>query len=249
MTGLSLDSLQPGYRALVFGASGGVGAAMLHTLAADPRCGAIHAASRRQPEAMPTKATWHAFDLEDEASIARTIAAATADGPLDLVIVATGMLHDAAIRPEKTWRALDGAALDKAFRINAAGPALIARHALDHLPRDRKAVFAALSARVGSISDNRLGGWHAYRASKAALNMIVKTCAIELARRNPHAACVTLHPGTVDTALSRPFQSGVTASRLFTADHSARCLLEVIDALKPGDSGKLLAWDGAEIPF
>lgn len=249
MTGLSLDSLQPGYRALVFGASGGVGAAMLHTLAADPRCGALHAASRTRPNTIPPRAAWHAFDLADEASIARTIAAATADGPLDLVIVATGMLHDGAIKPEKTWRALDGDALDKAFRINAAGPALIARHALDHMPRGSKAVFAALSARVGSISDNRLGGWHAYRASKAALNMIVKTCAIELARRNPHAVCVTLHPGTVDTALSKPFQSGVSASRLFTADHSARCLLGVIDALEPADSGKLLAWDGTEIPF
>lgn len=249
MTDISLGSLQDGYRALVFGASGGVGAAMVRALAADPRCAALHAASRGHPDALPERAEWHAFDLEDEASIVRTVAAATADGPLDLVIVATGMLHDGALRPEKTWRALTRDALVRAFSINAAGPAMIARHALDHLPRGRKAVFAALSARVGSIGDNRLGGWHAYRASKAALNMIVRTCAIELARRNPHAACVTLHPGTVDTALSRPFQSGVAADRLFTADHSARRLLHVIDTLGPADSGKLLAWDGTAIPF
>ena len=117
------------------------------------------------------------------------------------------------------------------------------------LPRDRKAVFAALSARVGSIADNQVGGWHSYRASKAALNMIIRTLAIELARRNPSAVCVGLHPGTVDTGLSAPFQRGVPADRLFSAERAADQLLTVIDNLTPQSSGGLFAWDGSAIPF
>ena len=169
---------------------------------------------------------------------------------LDLVIVATGILHDGPdLRPEKTWRSLDASALERVYRINTIGPALIAKHLLPSLAPDRKSVFAALSARVGSISDNRLGGWHAYRASKAALNMLIKTFAIELARRNPKALCVGLHPGTVDTKLSRPFQSNVPKPKLFDVDFVASRLLSVLDRLTPEDSGKLFAWDGQRIPF
>ena len=244
---MSLASLREGYRALVFGASGGVGGALVRALAADPRCDVVHAAARRAMAA-GGKIVPQAFALEDEASISACVADAAAQGPLDLVIVATGLLHDEAMKPEKTWRALDAGALARAFAVNAIGPALVAKHALDHLPRDGKAVFAALSARVGSISDNRLGGWHAYRASKAALNMVVKTCAIELARRNRDAACVTLHPGTVDTALSAPFQSS-RRDGLFTPDESAAHLLRVIDGLGGEDSGGLFAWDGQAISF
>ena len=163
--------------------------------------------------------------------------------------MASGILHDdEALRPEKTWRALDGAALERVYRINAVGPALVAKHFLPLLARDRKSVFAALSARVGSISDNHLGGWHAYRASKAALNMLLRTFAIELARRNPRAICVGLHPGTVDTGLSAPFQANVPEGKLFTPDFAAARLLEVVDRLKPDDSGKVFAWDGQLIP-
>ena len=244
---MSLFSLRESYRALVFGTSGGVGGALVGALAADPRSAVVHAAARRPLEASP-KVVPLAFALEEEASIAACVETAAANGPLDLVIVATGLLHDGAIQPEKTWRALDAEALTRAFAVNAIGPALVAKHALDRLPREGKAVFAALSARVGSISDNRLGGWHAYRASKAALNMLVKTCAIELARRNPQAVCVTLHPGTVDTALSAPFQSSRRGG-LFTPDESATHLLRVIDGLNGADSGSLVSWDGREIPF
>ena len=189
------------------------------------------------------------FTLQDEASIAAVVAAAAAEGPLDLVIVATGVLHNAQLRPEKSWRSLDAAALAEAFAVNATGPALIAKHALGHLRRDAKSAFACLSARVGSIEDNRLGGWHAYRASKAALNMLVRTFAVELRQRNPGALCVALHPGTVDTALSKPFQSGVDPAKLFTPAHSARALLGVLDRLTPADSGRLWAWDGQPITF
>ena len=172
------------------------------------------------------------------------------DDPLDLVFVATGILHDGdTLQPEKTWRSLDPAALRRSFDINCIGPTLVAKHLLPLLRRDRKAVFAALSARVGSIADNQLGGWYGYRASKAALNMTIRTLAIELARRNPSAVCVGLHPGTVDSELSRPFQRGVPADRLFSPERAAAQLLAVIDDLTPQSSGRLFAWDGSEIPF
>jgi NAD(P)-dependent dehydrogenase (short-subunit alcohol dehydrogenase family) len=136
-----------------------------------------------------------------------------------------------------------------AFAINAVGPAMIAKHMLPLMPRDRKTVFAAISARVGSISDNRLGGWHAYRASKAALNMLIRNFAIELATRNKQAVCVALHPGTVDTNLSKPFQAGVAPEKLFTAADSAAAMLRVLNEATVERSGTLIAWDGQTIPF
>jgi NAD(P)-dependent dehydrogenase (short-subunit alcohol dehydrogenase family) len=139
--------------------------------------------------------------------------------------------------------------METAFRLNTIGPALVAKHFLPLLAKDRKSVFAAISARVGSIEDNHLGGWYAYRASKAALNMVIKTLSIELARRNTNALCVGLHPGTVDTPLSTPFQSGVPEAKLFSAARSARHLLTVLDNLTPENSGCLYAWDGSQIPF
>ncbi|MEN9788467.1 MAG: hypothetical protein RLZZ36_2046 [Pseudomonadota bacterium] len=238
----SLASFASPLRALVFGAAGGLGAALAAELAGHPRVARVYSAAR---SAAPP---WN-FTLQDEASIAAVVAAAAAEGPLDLVIVATGVLHNAQLRPEKSWRSLDAAALAEAFAVNATGPALIAKHALGHLRRDAKSAFACLSARVGSIEDNRLGGWHAYRASKAALNMLVRTFAVELRQRNRGALCVALHPGTVDTALSKPFQSGVEPAKLFTPAHSARALLGVLDRLTPADSGRLWAWDGQPITF
>lgn len=234
-------------RCAVFGASGGIGAALTAQLAARDDVDEVHALARRDVPAHG-KIVGHRFDLIDESSIAEACAAI--GGTLDLVIVATGRLvRENGAGPEKSWRALDGAAMSELFAINAVGPAMIARHALPLLPRDRRAVFAAISARVGSISDNRLGGWHSYRASKAALNMLVKTFAIELGRSHPQAMAVTLHPGTVDTPLSRPFQRGVPAEKLFSPERSAQHLLDVIDGLSPAQSGQLIAWDGAEIPF
>jgi NAD(P)-dependent dehydrogenase (short-subunit alcohol dehydrogenase family) len=166
------------------------------------------------------------------------------------VIVATGVLHDGpGLQPEKSWRSLNADSLARAFALNATGPALIARHTLGRLACGEKAAFAALSARVGSIEDNRLGGWHAYRASKAALHMLVRSFSIELRQRNPGALCVALHPGTVDTGMSKPFQSGVAPGRLFTPEYSARCMLGVLDRLGAADSGRPWAWDGQPIPF
>lgn len=248
MTTTSLSSLRPHYRALVFGASGGIGDAVARKLAQDPDCGAIIAASR-QPGPARGNVRHVAFDLECEDSIAAVVAAAASDGPLDFVLVATGLLHGQGIAPEKSLRSVTPDALARSFQINAIGPSIIAKHALPFLRKDGKAVFAALSARVGSISDNRLGGWHSYRASKAALNMVIRTCSIELARTHPEAVCVALHPGTVDTGLSKPFQSRVADGTLFTPERSAACLLSVLDSLGPAQSGGLFAWDGQQIPF
>jgi NAD(P)-dependent dehydrogenase (short-subunit alcohol dehydrogenase family) len=167
---------------------------------------------------------------------------------LTRVFVTTGMLHEEGHRPERSWRDLDRAALERSFLVNAIAPALVAKHVLPRLPRDRRAVFVVLGARVGSIDDNRTGGWHGYRASKAALAMLVKTLSIELKRNHPQGICVALHPGTVDTAMSKPFQGNVLPEKLFTPTFSAERLIAVGDALTSDDSGGHFAWDGARIP-
>ncbi|OAN60102.1 SDR family NAD(P)-dependent oxidoreductase [Sphingomonas sp. TDK1] len=237
-----------GRTAVVFGASGGIGAALVAELAADPTIGRIHAGARSVEGIDVAKAMPFRFDLQDESSIAE--AAASIGGPVDLVFVATGMLHrDGGPLPEKAVRSLDPAVMAELFAINTIGPALIAKHFLPLLPRDRRAVFAVLSARVGSIADNRLGGWHSYRASKAALNMLMVNFAIELRRTHVEAIIAALHPGTVNTPLSAPFQRGVTPEKLFEAGNSARLMLDVLNNLTPADSGGLFAWDGARIPY
>jgi NAD(P)-dependent dehydrogenase (short-subunit alcohol dehydrogenase family) len=232
--------------AVVIGATGGVGSALLARLRTEGRFEVVLGASRRPPPDDPLAL---ALDLEDEASIAAAAERLKGQPSLRLAIVATGVLHGAGLSPEKSYRALDPAALARVFAVNTIGPALVAKHLLPLMARDGRSVFAALSARVGSISDNRLGGWHAYRASKAALNMMIRNLAIEQARSRPQSICVALHPGTVATGLSDPFQKGVPAERLFTPDQSAERLLEVIAGLTPGDTGGFFAWDGAAIPF
>lgn len=169
--------------------------------------------------------------------------------PLKFVFVAIGTLHrDDGTGPEKSWRNLSSDNMAEIFAANAIGPSLVAKHFLPLLPKNERGVFAALSARVGSISDNRLGGWYSYRASKAALNQIIKTAAIELARTKPEAICLGLHPGTVDTDLSKPFQANVAEGKLFTPQTSAAHLLNVIANATPAQSGSLLAWDGSTVP-
>lgn len=189
------------------------------------------------------------LDLEDEASIAAAAALVAQGPPPTLVIVATGLLHLEKHGPEKALRDLDPSWLAKVYAINAIGPALVAKHFLPIMPKNHRTVFAALSARVGSITDNRLGGWHGYRASKAALNMLMRNLAIEEHRRNARAIIVALHPGTVDTALSAPFQGNVQPGRLFNPERAALQLLDVIEELKPSDSGGLFDFEGKEIPF
>jgi NAD(P)-dependent dehydrogenase (short-subunit alcohol dehydrogenase family) len=230
----SIPSFAPGLHAVIIGASGGIGGAFADQLETDPQVARVTRLSRAT-----------GFDLTNPASI--TAAAAALGTPPDLVIIATGLLHGDALSPERDLRQLSADAFTRAFAVNAIGPALVAQAFLPLLPKGRKTVLAALSARVGSISNNRLGGWHAYRASKAALNQIIRTIAIEQARKNPEGIVLALHPGTVDTGLSKPFQRNVKT--LFTPAESAAHLLAVIDAATPTDSGKLLDWQGLAIPF
>ncbi|MFA6124260.1 MAG: SDR family NAD(P)-dependent oxidoreductase [Sphingomonas sp.] len=228
--------------AVIIGASGGIGAALEAALIEEATFEIVHGFARSRTGAQH-------LDLLDEASIAAA-AAHVATGPAPtLVIVATGLLHAGERGPEKAMRELDPTWLAETYAINAIGPALVAKHFLPIMPKTGRAVFAALSARVGSISDNKLGGWHGYRASKAALNMLMRGIAIEEKRRNDRTIVVTLHPGTVDTALSKPFQGNVQAGRLFTPDRAALQLLDTIEELKAPDSGKMFDFEGKEVPF
>lgn len=218
--------------AIIMGASGGIGKAMADALGADWRV---------------IRLCRPAIDLLDENSIdaAARVLADKAVSP-ELVIVATGVLHSENKAPEKSLRELDPDWMMLNYRINAIGPALVAKHFLPLMPKDRRICFAALSARVGSISDNRLGGWHSYRASKAALNMLIRNLAIEWHRKNAASIIVGLHPGTVETPLSAPFKGNPAHDR-FAAPHAAKQLLAVLESLTPDQSGQLFAYDGALI--
>ena len=219
-------------RVVIIGASGGIGSA-LATLADQRGVDVVRLSRSSVGETL-------------DAGFAQA-AAAAGDG-LSHVIVATGLLHRGAQQPERDWRQLSEDWMLENFRVNSVLPALAAKHFLPRLRKGERSVFAVLSARVGSISDNRLGGWHSYRASKAAVNQIVRTLSVELKRKNPDAIIVALHPGTVNTGMSEPFQRGVAADRLFSPEQSAGHLWRVIDGLEPSDSGGFLAWDGTPIP-
>ncbi|MCR2833700.1 SDR family NAD(P)-dependent oxidoreductase [Parerythrobacter lacustris] len=233
--------------AAIFGASGGIGSALCSELAARG-VATIHAGSRsgRVPQDQAIRP--FRFELEDETSISAA-ADAMRNAPPDLVIVASGVLTlPDGTGPERSYKSLDPVVMARVFAANTIGPALVAKHMLPLLPRDRRAVLAALSARVGSIGDNRVGGWHSYRASKAGLNMLVRNFAIELGRTHKQAVVVSLHPGTVDTALSEPFRANLPDGQLTDPDGAARNLLGVIDGLIPADSGQQFDWKGGRVP-
>lgn len=221
---------------VVIGASGGIGMALAEAL--EQRGEQVHRLSRRAD----------GLDLTDEASISAA-AGALPFPAIDRLIVATGMLHEEGHAPERSLRQLDGERLLRSFAVNAVGPALVLKHFAPMLRREGPSQTALLSARVGSIADNRLGGWYGYRASKAALNQLVRTAAVEIARTRPQAVMVALHPGTVDTAMSQPFQANVEPGRLFTPERSASALLDVLDGLGPEQSGGFFDWKGEPIPF
>ncbi|MEL6662146.1 MAG: SDR family NAD(P)-dependent oxidoreductase [Pseudomonadota bacterium] len=233
--------------AVVFGTSGGIGGEMARQLAAK-RGGPVFGVSRSQAPAIDGVTPLRA-DLTDEDALAEVAENIKAEGKPDLVIVSAGLLSNGeALQPEKSYKHQSLDAFQKVFAANTFGPALAAKHMLPLMPRDGRAVFAALSARVGSISDNRLGGWHAYRASKAALNMLIRNYAIEQGRRNEDFIAVGLHPGTVDTKLSEPFQGNVPDKKLFTPEYSAKALLGVIDNLTPEQSGNVYDYAGEPVP-
>jgi len=246
---MKFETLGEDLRCVVVGSSGGIGAALIEQLISSPQVGRIHALSRSGRSHPSPKVANLTFDFTDEDSLIAAAQALQEVGPFDLILVATGLLQGEGISPEKNLRALSHDGFAKSFEINAIGPAMTAKYLVPLLGRDEKAVFAALSARVGSISDNRLGGWYAYRASKAALNMVLKTLAIEIGRRFKNQIIVGLHPGTVDTGLSKPFQGNVPEGKLFTPEFSAEKLLEVVDGLSAADSGNLFDWAGLQIDF
>ncbi|WP_017930364.1 SDR family NAD(P)-dependent oxidoreductase [Robiginitomaculum antarcticum] len=244
-----LASFSDNMRVIVIGATGGIGRAFIESLAAHDRVTDVYALSRTGAVPRGDKIKPLTFDFSDVETIKAGAEVLRETGKFDLIIVATGLLHGNGISPEKSTRDLSHDAFAKSFAANVAGPALTAKYFLPLLKRDGKTVFTALSARVGSISDNRMGGWYAYRAAKAALNMVLKNLSIEHGRRFKESIIVGLHPGTVDTDLSKPFQGNVPDGKLFTAEYSAAHLLDVIDGLTVEDTGDLFAWDGQRIAF
>lgn len=243
-----MKSLGSGYRAVVVGASGGIGGAIAARLAADPACAMVHALSRSGRVPGGDRIRPGFVDIEDEASIAAAADVVAADGAPSLVVIATGHLHAGGQGPEKSWRQIRPDGMARNFAINATGPALVAKHLIERMPRGRRAIFAALSARVGSISDNRAGGWYGYRASKAALNQVLRCLAIEAGRTRRELVVAGLQPGTVRTDLSAPFRARVPGEALFEPAEAAGHLLGVLDALAPEQSGRVFDWQGIEVP-
>lgn len=243
-----LTSFGDGFKTLIFGATGAIGGALSDAVGRHANAGPLVTTSR-SAGSFAASAQHFACDVADEASIAGVAAAVADMAPFDLVINATGLLHDetTGVQPEKALRHISADAMARVMGVNAIGPALIMKYFLPLMARDKKAVMAHLSARVGSISDNRLGGWYSYRAAKAAQNMLVRTAAIEFARRGPQGVIVGLHPGTVDSNLSAPFQGGTPSEKLFTPVQAAAHLLGVVDNLSAADSGGCFAWDGARL--
>ncbi len=248
-----------GLHALIVGGSRGIGLALVEALLADPQWACVTAASRSAAESaeLKTLKTRHgerlqslALDVGSDASIEQAASALRARHPvLHLLINTAGLLHGEGLSPERRLADVQSDQLLRSYAINAVGPILVARYFQPLLSHDARAVLAALSARVGSISDNRLGGWYAYRAAKAAQNQLMRTAAIELARRAPRLICVSLHPGTVETGLSAPFRGNVAADKLFTPAFAAERLLAVIAGLSRESSGRFYAWDGREVPW
>jgi NAD(P)-dependent dehydrogenase (short-subunit alcohol dehydrogenase family) len=246
---MSQSSFATDANIVIAGASGGIGTELMRYYSADERVNRVFALQRTGSPNADGKIEALPFDLIDEESIRSAANVVGRHGSVDVVIVATGFLHDEHTVPEKSIQAIDADAMQNSFRINAIGPILLAKHFLPLMRKDAKTCFAAISARVGSISDNRLGGWASYRASKAALNMLLKTAAIEQRRRQPNSIIVALHPGTVDTPLSEPFQGSVPDGKLFTPSFAAERMIEVIDNLDTEDSGGFFAWNGEPIDF
>ena len=229
-------SLPEGYRALVIGASGAIGGALLQRLQSDSRCAAVLGVSR---QSMP------GLDLLSEASIAACAQALAAQGPFHLVLDATGALTLNERGPEKRLDELDAAHLLAALQLNAVGPGLLLKHFVPLLASGERVIWGKLSARVGSIEDNRKGGWYGYRAAKAALNMLLQTTAIEVARRKPLAVVAALQPGTVQSALSQPF----VGDNALRPEDSAGRLLSVLDALQPTGRAQFVDHQGRHIPW
>jgi NAD(P)-dependent dehydrogenase (short-subunit alcohol dehydrogenase family) len=242
------SKLEAPISAIIVGASGGLGNAFVRALLEEPSTQTVMAIARREVEWDDSRVVGVPMDIEDEASIERAAKLCAPLGPFNLLINAVGLLHGPnGARPEKGLRDLSAARLAKLMAVNAIGPALVMKHFTGLMERDTPAIMASLSARVGSISDNQLGGWYGYRAAKAALHQFVRTSAVELAIKRPKLTCVALHPGTVRTDMSQPFLASYTANEIFAPDFAANSLLDVLADLTPANTGRVFAWDGQEI--
>lgn len=241
---------------LVTGASSGIGLALVEQLLGNKQVGRVMGVSRsatsndalaRMQLGSEQRLLRIDADLTSELDLAHLASQLQGLGALHLVINAAGVLHGPGLSPEKSIEQISLASLQRVFALNAFAPVLLAKALLPQLCRGQPAIFASLSARVGSIGDNRAGGWYAYRGSKAAQNQLLKTFAIEFKRRNPLGVCLMLHPGTVNTPLSSPFQANVPSEKLFDSQRAAQQLLALIAHSTPADSGRFIAWDGADI--
>lgn len=233
--------------AVVWG-GGGLGCALANELASRGQHSSTVLVTRRAVNMDLGAVKILQADILKEGEIAGIVEVLRSLGQPVTVVSAVGLLHSRDLQPEKSLRQLEPANLRRVFDVNVVAPSLLAKHFLPVMPRKRRAVFAALSARVGSISDNRLGGWYAYRTSKAALNMMLRTISIEWRRSNPDAVCLGLHPGTVDTDLSKPFQKGVPDNNLFTPQKSAVMLVDVLERARAEQSGSVLDYAGKRVP-
>ena len=236
----SMNDLQK--NVLIFGANGAIGGS-LSTLYAN--AGASVFAVTRNPHVFENSNIKNTVvNYDDDHAFESAMDSLFSEYVPDIIVVACGALCIGEKMPEKSVVDIDAQYMEDLYRVNTILPTMIMKRVISRMPRDRDFKFAALSARVGSISDNRLGGWYGYRASKAALNMIIKTASIEVRRKHKNSVIVGLHPGTVDSDLSKPFQNSVLDGKLFSSDQSAQYLFEVIENLTPADSGKVFDWKG-----
>jgi NAD(P)-dependent dehydrogenase (short-subunit alcohol dehydrogenase family) len=244
---------------LIVGATQGIGLAFVRQLLQESQVVRLFATYRSAQTATallalksqhPDRLHCVVMDLTEEESIIQGLGEVSQTAPrLHLVVNCVGLLHSSQQQPEKALRQLNADNLMRYFQVNSIGPALLAKHLMPLFKHSEPALFATISAKVGSIGDNRLGGWYGYRASKAALNMFLKTAAIEYSRRHPNTTIVLLHPGTTDTQLSTPFQRGVPPEKLFSAEKTVRQLLAVLSQVSPQDSGEFFSWDGSRLPW
>ncbi len=232
---------------LISGSSGSIASALIDQITHDHPNARIFALSQKQVSQTRENVINIHVDYLDEDTLQNSSQTISEHGSLDMILCTNGILHTDAFMPEKALRDLNASQMIETYQANTIVPSLIAKHFVPLLSRDQATHFAALSARVGSISDNRLGGWHSYRASKAALNMMVKNIAIEMKRKNPLSIAAGIHPGTVDSPLSLPFQKNIPEKQLFSPQQTAHYILKTLAGLTPEQSGQCFAWDGAEI--